>query len=72
MLNGDKRYQDFSGRVIIPVLDLMGSLKTFQGRDITGTAEDKYRFATGMPASGAYLYNGHNALGKKHLIVCEG
>jgi len=72
MLNGDKRYQDFSGRVIIPVLDLMGSLKTFQGRDITGTAEDKYRFATGMPASGAYLYNGHNALGKQHLIVCEG
>lgn len=72
LLNGDKRYQDFSGRVVIPVLDLMGALKTFQGRDITGTADDKYRFATGMPASGAYLYNGHNALGKKHVIVCEG
>ncbi|BBI61617.1 hypothetical protein HSBAA_29230 [Vreelandella sulfidaeris] len=71
-LNGYESQQDFYQRVIIPVFDITGDLKTFQGRDITGTQEDKYRFALGMPASGAYLYNGHNALGKQHVIVGEG
>ncbi|KJZ17447.1 hypothetical protein TW86_04130 [Halomonas sp. S2151] len=70
--DGREGYQDFSMRVIIPVFDITGDYRTFQGRDITGTADDKYRFAMGMPASGAYLYNGHNALGKAHVIVSEG
>jgi len=64
--------QDFTGRVIIPVFDLAGDFKTFQGRDITGTADDKYRFATGLPAAGAFLYNGNNAVGKRHVVVGEG
>lgn len=71
-LDGHRGIQDFYHRIIIPVFDITGELKTFQGRDITGTAHDKYRFAVGMPASGAYLYNGHNALGKAHVIVGEG
>lgn len=71
-LDGNEGTQDFYHRVIIPVFDLTGELKTFQGRDVTGTKQDKYRFAVGMPASGAYLYNGHNAFGKSHVIVGEG
>ena len=71
-LDGERGVQPFHHRIIIPVFSLSGQLKTFQGRDVTGTAHDKYRFAVGMPASGAYLYNGHKALGKEHVIVGEG
>ncbi|WP_339119000.1 hypothetical protein [Halomonas sp. BMC6] len=71
-MDGYDRTQDFYHRVVIPVFDITGKLKTFQGRDVTGKQPDKYRFAVGMPASGAYLYNGHNALGKAHVIVGEG
>lgn len=71
-LDGKDGVQDFHHRVIIPVFDITGELKTFQGRDVTGTKQDKYRFAVGMPASGAFLYNGHNAFGKSHIVVGEG
>lgn len=71
-LDGERGVQDFNNRIIIPVFDITGDLKTFQGRDVSGTAHDKYRFAVGMPASGAYLYNGHHAIGKTHVIVGEG
>lgn len=64
--------QDYSGRVIIPVFDLEGNLRTFQGRDITGTKEPKYLFPPGLNASGKYLYNGHNAWQSSHIVVGEG
>lgn len=66
------RTQDFSNRVMIPVYDLDGNLATFQGRDITGEARRKYLFPQTLPASGRYLYNGHNAIGKETVIVGEG
>lgn len=66
------RSQDFSERILIPIYDLKGELKTFQGRDITGDAEKKYLFPAALPASGRYLYNGHNAIGKETIIVGEG
>ena len=34
--DGDKAWVNFEDRVIIPVVDLEGTLVTFQGRDITG------------------------------------
>lgn len=70
--NGFDRIQSYAERVIIPVLDLDGNLVSFQGRDITGTAEKKYLFPPGFASTGRYLYNGHNARRVKRLIVCEG
>lgn len=64
--------QDFGNRILIPVYNLNGEMKTFQGRDITGEAQKRYLFPTGLPSSGKYIYNGHNAIGKKTVIVCEG
>ncbi|MDE9454563.1 DNA primase [Xenorhabdus bovienii] len=64
--------QDFSMRVLIPIYDLIGELSTFQGRDVTGEADKKYLFPSTLPASGRFLYNGHNAMGKGTVILLEG
>ena len=64
--------QDYSGRIIIPVFDLNGELVTFQGRDTYGTAESKYLFPPGLPASGRFLYNGHNAWHAIEVVIGEG
>ena len=69
---GYAKTQDFAHRVIIPIYDLEGNLATYQGRDALGTAERKYLFPATLPASGKYLYNGHNAVGKATVIVGEG
>lgn len=72
-MDGDKqRLQDFSKRVLFPVYDIDGTLKTFQGRDITDTAIRKYLFPPGLSASGTLLYNGHNAIGAKSAAIGEG
>ncbi len=68
----EKKQQWFSGRIIIPILDLSGQLVTFQGRDVTGKADRKYLMATALPASGRFLYNGHNAVGSESITLCEG
>ncbi|MEI9600115.1 DNA primase (plasmid) [Moellerella wisconsensis] len=70
--SGKVSTQDFSMRVLIPIYDLSGELSTFQGRDVTGQAEKKYLFPSTLPASGRFLYNGHNAMGKSTVIVLEG
>lgn len=66
------QFQRYDRRVLIPVYDLEGNLRTFQGRDITGTAEKKYLFPPGLPASGAFLYNGFNVRDTRRIVVCEG
>lgn len=71
-LEGVTRYQDFSKRVLLPVYDLDGKLVTFQGRDITGTAEKKYLFPIGFAVTAEHLYNGHNVMGTKRVVVGEG
>lgn len=71
-VSGENREQDYSRRVIIPVFDLEGKLVSFQGRDVTGTAEKKYLFPPGFASTGKYLYNGHNALGAESVVVGEG
>jgi len=70
--DGKDGSQEFGGRIIIPVFDLDGNLVTFQGRDITGKAEKKYLFPSGLPATGRYLYNGHNILRAKRAVMGEG
>lgn len=62
----------FAKRVLIPIHDLDGSLVTFQARDITNKAEQKYLFPRGFASTGKILYNGHNAWKRKHLLIVEG
>lgn len=69
---GKRKGQNFGGRVIIPVFDLAGNLATFQGRDITGEADLRYLFPKALPATGRFIYNGHNALGAKAVCAGEG
>ena len=68
---GETKRQRFEERIIIPVYDLDASLVTFQGRDVTGSA-DRYLFAGGLPGTGRYLYNGHMAAALKSTHVCMG
>lgn len=70
--DGSKGGQKFDDRIIIPVFDLDGTLKTFQGRDITGEAERKYLFPSGLSGTGVYLFNGQNASMAKRLCLVEG
>jgi DNA primase len=66
------RYQKYVQRVVIPIFDIDGGLLTFQGRDITGKAERKYLFPPGLPATGSHLFNVHNAVGSRTVVVGEG
>lgn len=69
---GDAQVQDYSERVIIPVYDLDGSLVSFQGRDVTGAAFNKYLFPPGFASTGNILYNGQNAWAANHAVLGEG
>ena len=73
---GEKRRQTFNDRIIIPVADLDGSVKTFQGRacwDVDEEAgEKRYLFPIGLPGSSHFLYGGHLVKGKKRLLLVEG
>lgn len=70
--DGEFGTQNFAERCIIPVFDLGGVLQTFQGRDIVGTSDRKYLFPAGLPGTAKYLYNGHNAIGAKRIVIGEG
>lgn len=69
---GQERYQAYHNRVLIPVFDLDGQIVSFQGRDITGTAERKYLFPPGYASTGSVIYNGHNVHHCKHVVMGEG
>jgi DNA primase len=58
--------------VIIPVYDLDGDLKTFQGRDVTGKSDRKYLFPKALPGTGRYLLNGQNVIATDHVAMGEG
>jgi DNA primase len=65
-------FQDYSRRILIPVYDLDGKVATFQGRDVTDTAEKKYLFPPGIDGSGVHLFNGMNVHDTRRIIVGEG
>lgn len=70
---GKNAKQNYSNRIIIPIFDLNGTFVSFQGRDITGTADKKYLFPPGFAATGSHLYNGHNVIpGTNRVLVGEG
>jgi DNA primase len=73
-VDGSKGGQNCADRIIIPVYDLDGTLKTFQARDVTGEAEIRYIFPATLPGTGRYLYNGQNAYlwGCSEVIMNEG
>jgi hypothetical protein len=66
---------DFRLRIIIPIYDQTGRLVNFQGRDITGKQELRYK---GCPVEKAVvhhkhlLYGAHKAVGARRIIVVEG
>lgn len=70
--DGEEKAQSFRNRIIFPIYNLEGELASFQGRDITGEQDPKYKFPFGFPATGRYLYNGHNAVGAEHVVMGEG
>lgn len=70
--DGQLRRMDFSGRILIPVFDLDGTMVNFQGRDITGVKQPKYLFPPGLSATGNHLLNGHNVRNCKTVVVGEG
>lgn len=72
MWQGKASWQDYSGRVLIPIHDMSGEMVGFQGRDITGTKDKKYLFPPMMASTGRLLYNGHRAKGAARVVVGEG
>lgn len=71
-LGGEEKNQDWANRVIIPVYGIDGALVTFQGRSIEADPFQKYLFPPGLAGAGRFIYNAHNALGKKELVLGEG
>jgi len=69
---GELKNQDYSNRVVIPVYDIEGKLVTFQGRSIDPNPLRKYIFPPGLPGAGRYIYNAHNAVGCKQVVMGEG
>lgn len=69
---GKKSWQDYSGRILIPICDFNGEQVTFQGRDITGTQERKYIFPPMAATTGRTLYNVHRARTASRVVVGEG
>jgi DNA primase len=70
--DGVTQTQNFNNRIIIPVFDLDGEIKTFQGRDLTGTSTKKYLFPMELPGTGRYILNGQNVLATDHVVMGEG
>lgn len=80
--DGKPQIQKFDNRCIIPVYDLDGTLKTFQGRTLApplteaqktlGITERKYLFPKMLPGTGRYLYNGNNIVTEKEAALGEG
>ncbi len=69
---GERKLQNYSKRIIIPIYNLDGELVSYQGRDITGTSEKKYLFPPGFASTGSIIYNGQNALGYRDVCMGEG
>lgn len=72
MWQGKQSWQDYSGRILIPIFDMSGKQSSFQGRDITGTKERKYLFPPMAATTGQSLYNVHRAKEASRVVVGEG
>lgn len=72
--DGTEKWVNYSRRVIIPIMDLSGTLVCFQGRDVTGEQLPKYLFPVGFAVAGKHIYNANSFEDgvHNHLIVGEG
>jgi DNA primase len=71
--DGVDRQMIYDKRIIIPVHDTDGIVKTFVGRDGTGKSDKRYLFPATLPGTGRYLYGAHLLTGKEdHLVITEG
>ena len=70
--DGNIGYQDYSGRIIIPIFDINGKTVTFQGRDYTGMSPKRYLFPPGLNATGTLFYNGWSFDGHDQIVIGEG
>lgn len=70
--DGQEKWVSFDQRIIIPIVDLAGTLVSFQGRDVTGTKDPKYLFPNGYAVAGSHLYNGQNFEDGTHSHVIAG
>ncbi len=68
----EEKFMPFHKRIIIPIFDNDGKMVSFQGRDITGEQEKKYLFPPGFASTGEFVYNGHNVIDTKRIVVGEG
>lgn len=66
------RRMDFSGRILLPILEADGVLASFVGRDATGKAELRYLFPPMLPSAGRYIYGAEQLGAPQHLVLGEG
>lgn len=69
---GQKKLQDYSQRILIPVVDHEGNLISFQGRDITDKSKLKYMNPPGVSLTGSVVYNANACIGYESIILSEG
>lgn len=71
-VDGHDKYIGFGGRILLPVRDLDGTVRTFVGRDATGVATLRYLFPPRLASAARYLYGAELAAEAEHLVVGEG
>lgn len=71
-LHGEEKRQNWANRVVIPVHNVLGEMVTFQGRSTEADPFQKYLFPPGLAGAGRFIYNSHNCLGLKELVLNEG
>jgi len=70
--NGEQRQYKTKYRIVIPIFDLEGNIISWQARDTTGRAKNKYLFPPEF-RSAEYLYNAVNIPDNpNYLIISEG
>lgn len=63
---------NFAGRILLPITDVDGVIKTFVGRDVTGTSDRRYLFPSSLPGTGRFLYGANLCIGAAEVVMVEG
>lgn len=70
MINGKLYYT--KGRIVMPIYDIAGKIVSWQARDTTGKAHQRYLFPIGFKGA-EYVYNSQAIhTNPDYLILCEG
>ena len=71
-VEGRPRRMGFDQRILLPIRDLDGQVRTFVGRDATGHAALRYLFPPLLPSAARFLYGAELAGEAEHLVIGEG